>query len=130
MDLGVHLLRDLSEPERLFCVIHPTLTRPEIARVISLSTFQHDLPSRTPSFTGREKGMPSVLILPQNPATRPVTITGSGDTGETRLALQAFATIFPGCPDGALLVPLADLGDPQRLIAFTASALGSGFYRS
>lgn len=74
--------------------------------------------------------MRSVVALLQNPVTRLVRITASEGTGETRLALQASARIVPELPDGAFLVSLADPGDPQRFIYFTASALRFGFCRS
>ena len=61
--------------------------------------------------------------------SRVVTITGVGGVGKTRLALQVAADVLPRYRDGAWLVELAPLRDPDGLVSVVAAAFrvtGSG----
>ena len=53
-----------------------------------------------------------------------VTLTGSGGTGKTRLALQAAASALPAFADGAWWVDLTPLDDPSLVALVAATALG------
>ena len=82
----------------------------------------HNLPVQLTSFIGREKQINEVSQLVHD--HRLVTLTGSGGTGKTRLALQAAGEILEAFPDGAWLVELAPLADPQSVAQAIATALG------
>ena len=51
-----------------------------------------------------------------------VTITGVGGVGKTRLALQVAADLLPRYRDGAWLVELAPLRDPDGVVEAVAAA--------
>ena len=57
-------------------------------------------------------------------ATSPVTFTGPGGTGKTRLALQVAAEAADSFPDGVWWVPLAPIHDPRLVVTSLAQALG------
>jgi DNA-binding CsgD family transcriptional regulator len=70
----------------------------------------NNLPRQFTSFIGREKEIQQILDLVH---TYPiVTLTGSGGTGKTRLALHAVEKAIEDFPDGAWFVDLASLDDP------------------
>jgi non-specific serine/threonine protein kinase len=55
--------------------------------------------------------------------SRLITLTGSGGTGKTRLALQASAELLEQYPDGVWLVELAPIADPALVPQTVAQAL-------
>ena len=55
---------------------------------------------------------------------RLVTLTGSGGTGKTRLSQRAAEEVFERFPDGAWLVELAPLADPEKIPQLIAATLG------
>jgi predicted ATPase len=81
-----------------------------------------NLPIQTTSFLGREKELAAVGALLR--MARLVTLTGVGGVGKTRLALQVAAEIAADYPDGAWLVELAAVGDPEATGHAVAGTLG------
>ena len=71
---------------------------------------RHNLPAELTSFIGRENQIDEVRQ--QIKEHRLVTLTGSGGTGKTRLALKASEGLLEHFPDGVFLVELAPLSDP------------------
>jgi predicted ATPase len=68
---------------------------------------RHNLPSPRTSFVGRER---EVSELVRTLATaRLVTLTGTGGSGKTRLALEAARDLANTYPGGSWLVELAPL---------------------
>jgi predicted ATPase len=53
--------------------------------------------------------------------SRVVTVTGVGGVGKTRLALQVAADVLPRYRDGAWLVELAPVRDPDGVAAAVAA---------
>jgi non-specific serine/threonine protein kinase len=82
----------------------------------------HNLPAEVTSFIGREKEIGEVRRLLAG--TRLLTLTGSGGTGKTRLALRAAVDVQGDFPDGVWLVDMAPLSDPDLVAQSVASALG------
>lgn len=121
-DLGSHLLRDLSRPERVYQLCHPDLPS-DFPPLTSLGALPNNLPAQLTSFIGRELEMVEVkkLLLTQ----RLVTLTGAGGSGKTRLALQVAADLLDDYPDGVWLVDLAALNDPALVLQAVASAVGA-----
>jgi predicted ATPase/class 3 adenylate cyclase len=121
LDLGEHRLRDLSQPQRLYQLRAEGLQ--EIFPAIrTLDRTPGNLPIQATSFLGREKDLVEVATLLG--AARLVTLTGVGGVGKTRLALQVAGEIAADYPDGAWLVELAALGDPDAIGHAVAGALG------
>jgi predicted ATPase len=81
----------------------------------------HNLPVQLSSLVGREAEMATVkAALAQS---RLVTLTGVGGAGKSRLALQAAGDLLNEYADGAWLVELAPLSEPERVPSAVASGL-------
>ena len=120
---GRHRLKDLAQPQEIFQLIHPDLPA-EFPPLRSLESFTHNLPGQLTSFIGREEEMATARRLLQE--TRLLTLTGTGGTGKSRLALQVAADLLGEYPDGVWLVELAPLSDPALLPQAIAAVLGAG----
>jgi non-specific serine/threonine protein kinase len=81
------------------------------------------LPRPLTSFLGRERELQEVLerLLDEN--IRLLTLTGSGGTGKTRLALKAAEEAAPAFPDGVFWVGLSSLRDPAVVVETIAQTL-------
>ncbi len=119
-DLGLHRVRDLSQPERLF-----QLTTPGLASVFpplrTEESYAAILPCSPTPILGRAQELAQLRELLARDSVRFVTITGPGGVGKTRLALEladrsrdAFAggVFFMDCSavpaDGELLAKLSE----------------------
>jgi predicted ATPase/class 3 adenylate cyclase len=116
VDLGEHRFKDLSAPERVY-----QLGDGDFPALKSLHRTNLPVPS-TP-FLGRDRELAEVVGLLGS--TRLLTLTGSGGTGKTRLALQAAGLASEAYPDGVYWVPLAALRDPDIVLDTAAQALGA-----
>ena len=117
-DLGVHRLKDLSAPERLY-----QLGAEEFPPLQSLH--QTNLPIPSTPFLGREQELGEVLGLLLQEDVRLLTLTGPGGTGKTRLATQAAAEVAPHYLHGVWWVPLAPLRDPELVLETAELAVGA-----
>jgi len=120
-DLGQHRLRDLTQPEHVFQVVHPDLPG-EFPRLRSLDAWPNNLPIQLTTFVGRRREQAAVRALTRD--HRLVTLTGPGGCGKTRLALQVAADVSKYYHHGAWLVELAAVTDPDRVAQAVATALG------
>jgi predicted ATPase len=120
-DLGLHRLRDLQRPERIFQLLHPELPA-DFPPLTSLDTLPNNLPQQVTSVVGREQELAAVRQLLET--TRLLTLTGSGGTGKTRLSLQLAAEVLEAYEDGVWLAELAPLTDPALVPQSVAQALG------
>ena len=116
-DLGIHRLRDLSLPERVFA-----LGAPGDQPLRSLDATPNNLPSRATTFVGREAELAD--LHGRLAQARLLTITGPGGSGKTRLAAQLAADEAGRRPDGAWWVELGDVADPGQVAQAVAAALG------
>jgi class 3 adenylate cyclase len=115
-DLGLHRLKDLTEPERLY-----QLGDEQFPPLRSVD--QTNLPVQPTPFVGREEELADVLALLE--AHRIVTLTGPGGSGKTRLALQAAAESVEQYGDGVWFVSLAAVRDPHLIEPTIARRRGS-----
>ena len=120
-DLGEHRLKDLSRPEHVFQLIHPGLPD-EFPPIQSIDAFPNNLPIQLTSFVGREKEIGEVRSLLNT--ARLITLTGSGGTGKTRLALEVGTQELGSFANGVWLIELAPLADPAQIIPTMAQAFG------
>jgi predicted ATPase/class 3 adenylate cyclase len=125
-DLGVHRLKDLREPERLY-----QLGAGDFPALRTLDAT--NLPGTAAQLIGRERELGELLALLSG-GQRLITLTGAGGTGKTRLALEACAEYVGRVNDGVYWVPLAGIADPELVVSEIAQALGaredlSGFLR-
>jgi predicted ATPase/class 3 adenylate cyclase/DNA-binding CsgD family transcriptional regulator len=120
-DLGLHRLKDLLRPERVFQLCHPDLPS-TFGPLRSLDAVPNNLPTELTSFVGRDRELGELRDAVSG--TRLLTLTGAGGCGKTRLALQLAAEISERYRGGTWLVELASVADPERVVATVASALG------
>ena len=121
-DLGVHRLKDLGRPERLF-QLHAAGLQAEFPPLRSLSNpaLLNNLPAQLASFVGRGRELAEVRGLVES--SRLVTLTGAGGSGKTRLGLQAAAGLLDGSGDGVWLAELAPVSDQDGVPEAVAAAL-------
>ncbi|HET9332519.1 MAG TPA: adenylate/guanylate cyclase domain-containing protein [Gemmatimonadota bacterium] len=120
-DLGEHRLKDLREPERVYQLVHPDLPS-RFPALRSIDHLPHNLPIQLTSFVGREREIAEIRAI--IPANRLVTLTGSGGSGKTRIALQVAAELIGTFPDGTWFVDLSPLTDPALIPQTVAQVLG------
>jgi predicted ATPase/DNA-binding CsgD family transcriptional regulator len=81
-----------------------------------------NLPAEPNSFVGRERDLAELGRLLTD--VRVLTLCGPGGIGKSRLAVRLAAGLAPGFADGAWLVELADLADPDLTARRVAAVLG------
>ena len=86
------------------------------------SPARHNLPAPLTSFIGRERDLSRLGRLLGG--ARLVTLTGTGGTGKTRLALEAGLRVLEQFPDGVWLAELAGVADPGLVASQVMQALG------
>jgi predicted ATPase/DNA-binding SARP family transcriptional activator len=86
------------------------------------SPARHNLPAPLTSFLGREQDLAKLEELLGE--ARLATLTGTGGTGKTRLALETGARVAGRFPDGVWLAELAGIADPELVAAQVMGALG------
>jgi predicted ATPase/class 3 adenylate cyclase/DNA-binding CsgD family transcriptional regulator len=121
-DLGVHRLRDLTQPERVFQLLAPDLPA-RFPPLTSLNSRLHDLPTHRSALIGREREIDEIQALVLRPDVGLVTLIGPGGTGKTRLATQVAAEMIDQFEDGACFVALAPIRDPALVAATIGQAL-------
>lgn len=120
-DLGEHQLKDLSRPEHVYQLLHPELDA-RFPPLRSIRTTATNLPVQLTSFVGREVEMAEAAELVRT--NRLVTLTGTGGSGKTRMAIQLGAELIDAFPGGVRLVELAPLRDPDLVVDEVATVLG------
>jgi predicted ATPase/class 3 adenylate cyclase len=121
VDLGEHLLRDLSRREHVFQVEAPGLAS-DFPPLRSPDVMPGNLPVQPTSFVGRSDEVREVGEALGR--AHLVTVTGVGGVGKTRLAVHVAAELLPTFVDGAWLCELAAAGDADTLAQVVASTLG------
>jgi len=122
-DLGVHRLKDLERPERIFQLEADGLpTRFPPLRSLDNPKLRNNLPAQASSFIGRDAELSKVQAMIAS--SRLVTLTGSGGAGKTRLGLQLAAGLVDGSGDGVWFADLAPLQDPDLVAVTVANVLG------
>jgi hypothetical protein len=120
-DLGAVRLRDLSNVEHVYQLVHPDL-RQDFPALRSLESTPNNLPQQLTSFIGREHELSEIRNLLRE--TRLLTLLGLGGIGKTRLSLHAAADAMVDYPDGVWFVELAPLADGRLVPQAVASVLG------
>ena len=118
-DLGRHRLKDFAVPGSIFQVVGEGLERDFPAlRTQAIS----NLPEQLTSFIGRAHELAELGAHVER--HRLVTLIGTGGAGKTRLMLEAAARGLDRYPDGAWLVELAPIADPEQVDSEIARTLG------
>lgn len=120
LDVGLHALKDLPEPEPLFQLDIAGL--PDRFPALGTRTERvRNLPAQLTSFVGRRREVDRLQALLRT--ARLVTLTGPGGTGKTRLSLAAAAGLADAFDDGVVFVSLAPVADPALVPTAVAQAL-------
>jgi predicted ATPase/class 3 adenylate cyclase/DNA-binding CsgD family transcriptional regulator len=122
-DLGVHRLKDLQRPSRLYQLVIADLAA-DFPPLKTLDIHPNNLPAQFTPLIGREKEVAAVQNLLHHEDVRLVTLTGPGGTGKTRLGLQVTAELCDLFIDGVYFVNLAPISDPAFVVPTIAQTLG------
>ncbi len=120
-DLGVHRLKDIERPERLFDVVIDGL-QSEFPPLKTVDARPTNLTQPLTSFVGREADVEQILELLGR--SRLLTLTGPGGAGKTRLALHIAARLLSEFADGVFLIDLSPISDPELVPSAIAHTLG------
>lgn len=120
VDLGLHHLRDVAEPIRVYGVVGPEVLE-RFDGLRSSARRAASVPRPRTSFIGRATDVDRVageLLRHQV-----VTITGIAGIGKTRLSLEVAARVGDGFPDGVVMTELTGVS-PVQVGAALAKSLG------
>jgi predicted ATPase/class 3 adenylate cyclase len=120
-DLGQHRLKDLALPEHIYQLVIPGLSI-DFPPLRSLDVSRTNLPLQLTSFIGRERELAELKVLVST--HRLVSIVGTGGAGKTRLMMEVASELTEDFPDGAWLVELAPVSDPDLVSQAAAGILG------
>jgi predicted ATPase/class 3 adenylate cyclase len=121
VDLGLHRLKDIAAPERIYQLAGPGL-REDFPRLKSLGT-QASLPVPATPLVGRDEDLARLRAALSRPGVRLVTLTGTGGVGKTRLSLAAAAALETAFPHGVFFVALAAVRDADVMWKTLAGSL-------
>jgi predicted ATPase len=119
--LGEHRLRNLTDPERLHQLVVDGL-RQDFPPPRTIDARPNNLPVQLTKFIGRRSDVARVRELLA--VNRLLTLTGTGGTGKTRLALEVAAESLVDFPDGVFFVDLSPIEDNRLVASAIASSLG------
>ena len=121
-DLGVHRLKDLSAPERIYQLEGDGLPC-DFPLLKTLEAGMKNLPAPRTSFVGRTSELDEIDRLLEDPDCRLLTLVGPGGAGKTRLALEAAARRIERYPHGVHFVPLVSVASPEFLPTAVAESI-------
>lgn len=123
VDLGHYELRGIGRSERLY-----RIDSPELAVVATAPRARPRTSSSVPAtprpLIGRDADVNGASEMLLREGTRLVTITGTGGTGKTRLAVELARALDDEFPDGTTFVDLSGVSDPERFLPVVGRALG------
>lgn len=120
-DIGERAVKNIARPVRVYRVAAPSPAGHwEQAAPAAAG---HDGEPDGAMF-GRAELLAELATLVAREDVRLLTLTGPGGSGKTRLALRVNSELAPTFADGACVVLLAPVRDPEHVMAAIAAALG------
>jgi predicted ATPase/DNA-binding SARP family transcriptional activator len=117
-ELGLEPSADARELQRRILQQDPSL------EIGSAASFSRTLPESPNPLIGREQELEVLAALLERRDARLIVLTGAGGSGKTRLALEAARRAAASYANGAVLVELAPLRDPELVAPTIAQAVG------
>ncbi len=111
------------EPGEPLRALQAAILRQDPALADPARRARRNLPAPPTPLVGREPEIEELTALLRGPA-RLVTLTGTGGTGKTRLALAVAETLLGDFADGVHFVDLSTLRDPATVAPAIARAVG------
>jgi len=121
VDLGVHRLRSLDLPQRLFQVSSPGLAS-DFPPPRTTEAPRNNLSLEVTSFIGREREIDQATQILERSSL--LTLTGPGGVGKTRIGLRLARTLLDQFEDGAWIVECGNLTDTDFVLPSVITALG------
>jgi predicted ATPase/class 3 adenylate cyclase len=121
VDLGLHRLKGLARPQRLFQILHSQLQR-DFPPPRSLNSSVGNLPIDSTNVVGREDLIHRIAELLDSPGV--ITLVGPGGVGKTSLAIRVGHEVRAQFPDGVWFVDLATVSDPRGVAGAVTRAMG------
>ena len=119
--LGPHRLRDLDRPEPLHQLVIDGLPS-DFPPLAAADSPAGNLPNRQTTFVGRDREIAMLDRLLAESAL--VTLTGPGGAGKTRLAIEIARRRASSFADGAWLVRLEGIENPELVLDTIAATFG------
>jgi predicted ATPase/class 3 adenylate cyclase len=121
-DLGLHRLKDLPVPERIYQLVAAGLEQrfPPLKSLGGAAS----MPVPPTVLVGRVDEIDRLRAVLARPGSRLVTLTGAGGIGKTRLAVQAAAGLADAFPDGLWWAGLAPARRAEQVVGVLAQVLG------
>ncbi len=119
-DLGVHRLKDIEEPERIYQLVAAGL-REDFPPLKSLGA-PTNIPVPMTPLVARDGDLEQLRAVFGHPEVRVVTLTGPGGVGKTRLALAA-ASLGDVFPPDVYFIALAAVRDAEVMWKAIADSL-------
>jgi predicted ATPase/class 3 adenylate cyclase len=123
--VGVHRLRDFPSPEQLFCAMVDGRGADAFPPPRAADARPTNLPAGIPTLVGRDDDLEHVRDAFLVERERLVTLTGRAGAGKTSLALVAASSLLEYHPGGVWLVGLANITDPDNVLATVAESMGA-----
>jgi predicted ATPase/class 3 adenylate cyclase len=117
LELGTYRLKDIAEPQVVLQVGHETFPGLRTG-----ADQRGNLPKRLGRLIGRQQELEQLAA--ELDAGTSTTLVGPGGIGKTRLAVDLARRAAAERPDGAWLVELASIADPDDVPRAVADALG------
>jgi predicted ATPase/class 3 adenylate cyclase len=121
-NLGTYRLKDIRAPETIWQALIGGLPT-NFPALRSLGGRPNNLPTPVTPFIGRARELARLRDLTIDDNVRLITLTGSGGTGKTRLALQNAALSLNDFPGGVFLVDLSPITNYHMVLPAIAEAL-------
>src|ERR1043166_7412214 len=122
-DLGAHRLKDLPGTQQLF-QLHIEGLPGDFPPVKTLDHRPTNLPLEPNAFIGRTRELKEAWSLLTREDARLLTLTGTGGTGKTRLALRIAAGGGPDFPPRVFFLSLGPVRDWEQVVPSIAQTLG------